>query len=386
VRVPVSPSPPTRREPLTGALPGWDGAVAGGRGSVVGVLPGEGVGPEVVRAALGVLGAVAEATGRRFEVRVGGDIGLGARRAGGRELTPEVEAFCEAVFADGGAVLCGPGGGRFVYDLRARFDLYCKLTPIQPLPSLEDAGVLRERATAGVDLVIVRENRGGLYFGAHQLDRARGVARHALEYRASEVARILDAAARIARGRTGRLAVVVKAGGLPSLSALWCEEAERRAAEHGVALETLDVDNAAYQLVAAPANLDVIVAPNLFGDVLSDLGGLLLRSRGMSHSGNFGAGRRAVYQTGHGAAQGLAGTDRANPLGQIRSLAMMLEESFGLADESRGIGAAIDGVLGAGVRTADIACAGAAPVGTAEMGARVAEAVRRELTGARLSA
>jgi 3-isopropylmalate dehydrogenase len=370
---------------MTAALPGWT-QPSGERTHVIGVLLGEGVGPEVMRAALAVLEAVAETTGERFDLRVGGDVGRAALERSGCELSPEVAEFCASIFADGGAVLCGPGGGRFVYDLRARFDLYCKLTPIVPFAALDDAGILRAHATRDVDVVVVRENRGGIYFGTHDRDPRRRTARHAFEYRPSEVARIVEVAASLARARRGRLTVVVKSGGIPAVSALWREEAERVCAAHEVVLDVLDVDNAAYQLVAAAAAFDVIVAPNLFGDVLSDLGAVLLRSRGMSYSGNFGVDGVAVYQTGHGAAYDLAGTDQANPLGQIQSMAMMLRESLGLAGAADRIVAAIEHVLTTKIRTTDLAAAGATVVGTREMGARVADAVRRARARTRLSA
>ncbi len=377
-----SPAPRCQPLRLTNVLPGWP--PTGASGHVLGVLPGEGIGPEVVGATLAVLDAVAEATGERFDVRVGGDIGTPARTRGGRDLSDEVVAFCRAVFADGGAVLAGPGGGRFVYDLRARFDLYCKLTPITPFSALEDTGVLRPTATRHVDIVVVRENRGGMYFGTDSADAAG--ARHTFGYARDEVTRLADAAARLARVRRGGLAVVIKAGGIPSVSALWRAEAERARDAHGVALTLLDVDHAAYQLVAEPLAFDVVAAPNLFGDVLSDLGAVLLRSRGMSYSGNFGCGGAAVYQTGHGAAYDLAHTDQANPLGQIQALAMLLRESFGLVTASDAVLSAVDGVLAAHVRTVDVAGPGSTIVGTTEMGARVADAVRRTLAMARLSA
>ena len=367
---------------LTSVFPGWTRAEAAEH--VVGVLPGEGIGPEIIGAALAVLDAVGDAAGLRFDVRVGGEIGMVARARGGAELSDDVVAFCHAVFADGGAVLSGPGGGRFVYDLRARFDLFCKLTPLRPFRALEDTGTLRPGVTREVDVVVVRENRGGMYFGTGHLD-ADG-ARHTFGYARYEVARLVDAAASLAAGRRRRLAVVIKAGGVPSLSTLWREEAARACACHDVALTLLDIDHAAYQLVAEPHAFDVIAAPNLFGDVLSDLGAVLLRARGLSYSGNFGEGGVGVYQTGHGAAYDLARSDQANPLGQIQALAMLLHESFGLARVSAAILDAIHVVLAAGVRTADVAAPGATVVGTAEMGARVADAVRHGFAAARLSA
>jgi hypothetical protein len=153
---------------------GWTGAVFEGprpgpssAGAVVGVLPGEGVGPEVVGAALTVLSAVEAscAASPRLSVRTGGPIGRDAELLSGRALTDEVVGFCEETFAAGGAVLCGPGGSRFVYDVRRRFDLFCKISPLRPLEALRGSGRLWAEAVAGADVLIVRENCGGVYQG-----------------------------------------------------------------------------------------------------------------------------------------------------------------------------------------------------------------------------
>jgi 3-isopropylmalate dehydrogenase len=336
---------------------------------VVGALVGEGIGPEVVPAALEVLDAVAGATGRRFDVRVVETPSRAAREAG---LPAEVAALGDAVFAAGGAMFCGPVGGRFVYDLRARFDLYCKVVPIRPSPALADAMIVAGDRLAGADVLIVRENVGGLYGGAFGRRDAGRVAFQECAYDARQVDRIVDVAATLATRRSGRLAVVVKRGGIPEVSALWCERAERIADRCGVTLDVLDVDNAGFQLVANPRQFDVVVAPNMLGDVLADVGAVLLASRGMSYSVNFGPAGRAVYQTGHGAAYDLAGTDRANPIAQILALAAMLRESFGLFDAADEVEAAVERVLASGVRTADVAGPGSRVVGTRALAQHVA--------------
>lgn len=346
---------------------------------LVGVLPGEGVGPEVVGAALAVLEAFQGAGGVRFDVRTGGAIGKGAEAFSGRPLTDEVIAFCEEIFAKNGAILAGPGGGRFVYDIRRRFDLFCKLSPLKPMASLAGAGRLKAGCVAGCDILLVRENVGGVYQGdwRETSDPREGrVGEHAFRYTERQVRRILDAAAKLAAGRRGRLAVVVKDGGVPSVSALWRDVGREAAAAERVEALFVDVDLAAYRLLQEPLEFDVIAAPNLFGDVLADLGAVLLSSRGVSFSGNFAAGGAAVYQTNHGSALDLAGQDRANPVGQIASLAMMLRESFGLAREASSIESAIGGVLENGFRTFDIAEPGTSLVGTREMGERIAARVR----------
>ena len=172
--------------------------------------------------------------------------------------------------------------------------------------------------------------------------------------------------------RKGKLAVVVKDGGIPTVSALWRDLGREAASRAGVAATFVDIDLAAYRLVSDPLSFDVLAAPNLFGDVLADVGAVLLASRGMSFSGNFSESGAAVYQTNHGSALDLAGQGRANPIGQISSIAMMLRESFGLGREAAWIEAAVEEVLRLGFRTFDIAEPGSTIVGTAELGRRVA--------------
>ena len=365
---------------LTRALPGWAARVPPHH-RVIGVLEGEGIGPEVIGASLQVLRAVEAASSERFELRYGGSIGTVAERESGCVLSPDVANFCAGIFAVQGALLCGPGGGRFVYTLRTRFDLFCKLVPLQPVIALRHAGVLRNSATSGADILVVRENLGGLYQGDYGFSGDEGARRayHRFHYDQAQVERILQVGFAAAAQRRRRLCVVHKPGGAPSISQLWQETALQLAPGHAVELRFLEVDNACYQLVADAGAFDVVVAPNMFGDVVADGATLLLGSRGMSYSANFADHGGAVYQTGHGAAYDLAGHDRANPLGQIQSLAMLLHESFGLVHIAAQIREAIETVLAAGWRTADIKEPGCHEVGTAEMGARVAEAVHARL-------
>jgi 3-isopropylmalate dehydrogenase len=367
---------------LTDCLPGWAAARAARRPAcIVGVFPGEGIGPEVVGAALVVLEAVAEDAGVRLEVRRGGSVSPPSRCD--RELGEEAVAFCESAFASGGAILCGPASGRAVYDLRGRFDLYCKLVPLRPSPALADAAIVHPARVDGADVLIVRENVGGLYFGEFGRRDGGRTAYQALTYRADQVSRILAVGAAAARARRGRLAVIVKRGGVPEVSTLWIEQAEAVAAGPDVAVEVLDVDNATYQVIAAPRRFDVVVTPNLFGDILADAATVLLGSRGMSYSANLGPDGRAVYQTGHGAAHDLAGSDTANPVAQILSLAMLLRESFGLDLAARRIEAAVERVLAAGFRTPDIAGPASQVVGTRALAERIAReaAALREAAG-----
>ena len=369
---------------LSAAVAGYAGVTAGAgdnRALAVGVLPGEGIGPEIIEPSLNALRVIESCRPFRFEFSFGGKIGKDALRESGMPLTPAVEDFCEAVFARQGAVMCGPGGVRFVYQLRRRFDLFCKLVPLLPLPALCNAGVLRPEAVAEVDILLVRENVSGLYFGATRLDGAPGgrVAHMDFSYTEQEVLRILRVAAAAAALRRGRLCVVTKPGATGALSELWEDCARALVKDKAIELQLLEVDHASYQLVAGAGQFDVVVAPNMFGDVLADGASLLLASRGMSFSANYGSGCRAVYQTGHGAAYDLAGSDRANPLGQMLSTAMMLHESFGLGEESLALRAAVDDVLAAGLRTRDIMAAGCREIGTRAMGEQVCDALRRRL-------
>ncbi len=361
---------------LCEALPGWTPRPPADR-VLVGVLVGEGVGEEVIPCALDVLRAACAEGAPQLEIRRGGLIGNPALREHGRALTGEVVDFCRRVFADGGTLLCGPGGGRFVYELRAEFDLYCKYTPIRPMAVLRDCGVVRADHLRDIDILAVRENTSGLYFGTSRrfgsADEDTFV--HEFRYCRAEVTRILRCAFQAASKRRGKVSVTTKPGGLPVVSALWVDLAHEFACELGIELTVLEIDNAVYQMIARPQAFDVIVSPNMFGDVLADSGALLLGSRGMSYSGNFGGDGPAVYQTGHGAAHDIAGHDLANPIGQMLSVAMMLRESFGLPRQAALVEAAIGNTLARGYRTRDIAGANSTPVGTRAMGDLVTEAV-----------
>lgn len=353
------------------------------RGTVhrLGVLPGEGVGPEVTGVALQVLAALEGAGLANLEVEILDRIG---HATNGDSLPHELVAFCTDTFAAGGAILAGPYGGRFVYDLRRRFDLYCKLSPLKPSPALQGVVRMRPEAVAGIDLLIVRENMGDAYQGewSESVTPEHGrVAEHRFRYTETQVRRILHAAARLAARRRGLLAVVAKPGGLPAMSRLWVDCARDIGVAEGVTCEVLDVDYAAYRLVQHAAELDVVVAPNVAGDILCDLGSVLLGSRGLSFGGSFAANGAAVYQTNHGAAFDLAGSGRANPAGHLYALAMLLRESFGLGRAAGAIESALDEVWAEGYRTTDVAEPGALVVSLAEIGERVAAAVGARRAG-----
>jgi 3-isopropylmalate dehydrogenase len=357
------------------------------RPAVIGILTGEGVGSEVVPVALSLLERLVAHTSRRFVLRHGGPIGKTALALHGSSLSGEVVAFCQEVFDAGGAILCGPGGERFVYELRARFDLFCKFTPLRPVAALRDVGVLRPDATQGVDIVAVREIMSGLYFGdwGQRPGRSGGVAAyHQFVYEEQDVTRILLVALKLAQCRRGRLCVTIKPGGIPGISALWEAQARRLAESFAVRVEMLEIDNAVYQLIANARQFDVVVSPNMFGDVLADCGALLLGSRGMSYSGNFSPTGCAVYQTGHGAAHDIAGSDAANPIGQIHSLAMMLRESFDWPQAAQALESAVATTLAQGLRTRDIAAPDSRVVGTVELGRWIDSTLAEQLRGVEL--
>ena len=355
---------------LTQSIPGWPSR-SGDDGFVVGVLPGEGIGPEVVDAALLVLEAVTQARRLPFDIRrAAGPAGSGRQRSW---LKGEGVAFCDEIFSAGGALFCGPLGGRSVYDLRARFDLYCKLVPLRPNPVLADVAIVRPERLTDVDVLIVRENLGGVYAGEFGRRDGGRIAYQTFAYHADQVERIVQVAARLAVTRRGLLTVTGKAGGVPEVSALWREMAESVASEHGLVADFLEIDNASYQLIADPRRFDVVLAPNFLGDILADSATVLLGSRGMSYSANYGPNGRAAYQTGHGAAYDLTDLDRANPVAQILSAALMLHESFELSDEARCIETAVDNVLAAGRRTADVAGPGSDVLGTRQLAECIAE-------------
>jgi 3-isopropylmalate dehydrogenase len=354
---------------VAACVPGWADRPPVATPYRVRAVLGEGVGPEVVGAAVVVLDAVRTA----FDLDIAVDVVdiVGGSDRYGRIVDQDAAAFFEEAFAEQVPVLCGPVGGRFVYELRAKLGLYCKLVPVRPLEALADASIVRPERLCGADVLIVRENDGGLYQGAFGRRDGGRTAFQEAQYSQDQVDRILIVAERAAAARNGRLAVVTKPGGIPAVSDLWRERAE--AIEGGpVEIEHLEVDNACYQLVADPHRFDVVVAPNMLGDVVADSAAVILGSRGMALSANFGAPGRAVFQTGHGAARDLAGRGVANPVAQVQSLAMLLRESLDLPVAALAVERAVEATLRAGVRTADIAGPTSTVVGTAAMADAIA--------------
>jgi 3-isopropylmalate dehydrogenase len=346
---------------------------------LIGVIEGSGIGPEVIGAALRVLAAVEEVTGLKFELRHGGAIGEEAEKHFGSALPEFTARFFADIFARGGAILNGPGGGRFVYDLRKRFDLFCKFAPIRPCPQLARNIPIIANSVHPMDMLIVRDNIAGAYQGHWSMRETESgkIAEHVFTYTTEQIQRLAEVAARAAGARRGKMHVVVKDGGLPALTALWREVGVAEAARHNVEAFFVNVDLAAYEFIRNPGQFDVVLTPNLFGDILVDITGALLGSRGVTFSGNYDPAGNGVYQTNHGCAHDLAGADVANPAGQILSLAMMLRESFGLGDAATLIETALGAAWQDGWRTADIAEPDCRVVGTRAMAEQVAQHVLR---------
>ncbi len=339
----------------------------------IGLVHGEGIGPEVLDVCVRLLKAIESSTSHRFDLAEYDR--TAPLRTGPREISPESVAFCRETFARGGAVLCGAVGGRFVYSLRTDLDLFCKIVPIVSPPELANAGILRPECASDIDIVVVRENTGGLYQGSGAIAGPEGerVATCEFGYTEPHIDRILEVAGRIALRRESRVSMILKDGGVPGISALWRDVGRRVSERLGFEVRAVNVDYAAYHMLVSPAEFDVVVAPNMFGDVIADLGGILVASRGITYSGNFTPVGEGVYQTSHGAALDLAGRDVANPVGQIYSLAMLLRESFGLVALAEAIEEAVAAVWECGTRTTDLREPGCRVVGTREMGELVAE-------------
>jgi 3-isopropylmalate dehydrogenase len=329
------------------------------------LLPGDGIGPEVVAEAVRVLEVVARQHGRTFEFaeRLVGGCSIDRH---GVALTDETLADCRA----SDAVLLGAVGGpkwddpaagvrpeQGLLALRKGLGVFANLRPVRVHPALVGASPLKPEKLAGVDILVVRELTGGLYFGLPKgREQVNGHERavDTLEYHDYEIRRVVELAFRLAQGRRKRVTSVDKANVLES-SRLWRQVATRVGAEHaGVTLEHMLVDTAAMRLVLSPAHFDVLVTENMFGDILTDEASVLAGSMGMLPSASLGEGGPGLYEPVHGSAPDIAGRGLANPVGTILSAALLLRYSLGLEKEAAALEAAVDRAITAGARTADL--------------------------------
>ena len=363
----------------------------------IALLPGDGIGPEVVAEGARVLRVVAERWGHAIEFREGliGGCALDAR---GTPLPAETLELCKA--AD--AVLLGAVGGprwdnpdarqrpeQGLLGLRRELQVYANLRPVTVHPSLAAASPLRAERLEGVDFVVVRELTGGIYFGDKRREQVPGGERAVDEcvYTTVEIERVTRVAAQLARTRRRKLTSVDKANVLET-SRLWRSTVTRVLREEfpDVALDHLLVDACAMQLLRDPRSFDVIVTENMFGDILTDEASMLAGSLGVLPSASLGDDnaaqdaerprvRRGLYEPIHGSAPDIAGRGIANPIGTILSVALMLRHSFGLEQEARAVEQAVTATIDQGCVTADIAPAGARSYSTADVGRAIAAAL-----------
>lgn len=347
----------------------------------IAVLPGDGIGPEVVAAALHVLKAIERRhgfTAETSEFLIGG----AAVHSTG---SPFPDATRDAV-RQADAVLLGAVGDPSLDSaprakkpetgllaLRAELKVYANLRPVAPHPALVDSSPLKPERVNGTDLVIVRELTGGLYYGEPRgNDGVNAV--NTLTYSKQEIERIARLGFKLAQGRRKKVLSVDKANVLET-SQLWRSTVIEVARDFpDVALEHIYVDYAAMRLISDPASIDVLLTENMFGDILSDEAAVLAGSLGLLPSASLGDGT-GLYEPIHGSAPPLAGKDLANPIGTIASLAMLLRHSFDQRDAANAIDRAIDTVLTQGARTRDIAGPGAPTLGTRAMTQRIVDAL-----------
>lgn len=356
------------------------------------LLPGDGIGPEVVSEARRVLESVSE----RFAL----ELVFTEGNLGGIAIDLEGQAYPESTRAlahDADAILLGAVGGpkwdglsasarpeRGLLAIRSDLDLFCNYRPALLFPELAAASSLRPELVSGLDILIVRELTGGIYFGEPRgiTSNVDGVREgfNTDRYNETEIRRIGRLAFEAARRRNGRLCSVDKANVL-EVTMLWRETMEALSAEYpDVSLSHMYVDNAAMQLVRQPKQFDVLVTGNLFGDILSDIAAMLTGSIGMLPSASLNAESRGLYEPVHGSAPDIAGEDKANPLATILSAAMALRYSLNATDAADAVERAVATVLAQGLVTADLAADDqkATPVGTRAMGDAVVTALQAQ--------
>lgn len=351
--------------------------------ALITVLPGDGIGVEVTTAGTQVLQAVAATFGHRFT--------FSEQLIGGAAIDAVQDPFpadARASCSESDAILLGAVGGPKWSDpnaairpeqgllaLRAELGVFANLRPVQILPELADASPIKAERLAGVDIMIVRELTGGIYFG--EKTRTSDTATDLCTYHRYEIERIVRVAAQLAAARQGKLCSVDKANVLET-SRLWRDVTVTTMAKEfpQVQLEHLLVDAAAMHLINRPATFDVMVTENMFGDILTDEASMLAGSLGMLPSASLGDSSRGVYEPIHGSAPDIAGKGIANPCGMIASTALLLRHSLGLEEEACLVEQAIRSVIAAGVRTADLAQKGDRVASTAEMTEKIIRQLR----------
>lgn len=341
----------------------------------IAVLKGDGIGPEIVDAALGVLDKVGTVYGHQFHYNCV-DVGGCAIDKFGEPLPKASLDVC----LSSDSVLLGAVGGpkwddlpvnirpeKALLGLRKELGLYANLRPALLMPQLKDASPLKDRVIGdGLDIMVVRELTGGIYFG--EKGDGENFAYDTEKYYDFEVERIARTAFEIAMKRGKRVTSVDKANVLNS-SKFWRGIVEKVHGEYPeIELNHMYVDNAAMQIATNPRQFDVIVTSNMFGDILSDLAATITGSIGMLASASTGDGTRGMYEPIHGSAPDIAGMDKANPIATIISVAMMLRTAFGLTAEADTVERAVEKALDAGYRTGDIMSDGMTLVGTKKMG------------------
>ena len=348
----------------------------------IAVLRGDGIGPEIVEQAILVLNAVAKKYRHEFTY-TSVDLGGCSIDKHGVPITEEGMAACKA----SDSVLLGAVGGpkwdnvdpsirpeKALLAVRKELGLFANLRPTKLFPQLADASPLKESIVGnGIDLLIVRELTGGVYFGKRRTEIVDGekVATDEMPYSEHEIERIGRVAFATARKRDKKVASVDKANVLET-SRLWRATMHRISEEYpDVEYSDILVDNTAMQLIKNPSQFDVIVTENMFGDILSDEASMLTGSIGMMPSASLSSGTLGMYEPIHGSAPDIAGKDLANPIGTIMSIAMMLRYSFNMIPEANAIEKAVNRALNDGFRTADIWKEGFMKVGCKEMGAAI---------------
>jgi len=344
------------------------------------ILPGDGIGVEVTSAAVEVLKAVAKKFGHTLELSEGLIGGVAIHKTG----TPlPQDTLDKALEAD--ATLMGAVGlpefdnappdkrpEKGLLGIRAALQVFANLRPVRTYPELIDASPLKNKVIEGTDMIIVRELTAGLYYGTPRgIEGDRGF--NTMSYTRAEIERVSHVAFKLARNRRKKLMSVDKSNVLET-STLWRKVVTELASQYpDVQLDHMFVDNAAMQMVLRPTQFDVILTENTFGDILSDVGGVLAGSIGMLPSASLGA-NKGLYEPVHGSAPDITGQNKANPFGAIGSVAAMLEYSFSLMKEANAVNAAVGKVLASGRVTADLKPKGT-PATTDQVGKAVCEAL-----------